>query len=109
MFLPVFFDCSSSFGYAGCVDTTKSISCVVSYTAVDQIDQLTCPVDDCPPSFIHHPGKTASRYGPHYTSAPPRRAFCPSSLTTLACQLVSVRLAAMTHPGTKIPSLLCAI
>ncbi len=21
---------------------------------------LTCPVDDCPPSFIHHPGKTGS-------------------------------------------------
>jgi len=21
---------------------------------------LTCPVEDCPPSFIHHPGKTAS-------------------------------------------------
>ena len=77
VFLPVFFDCSSSFGYAGCVDTTKSISCGVSYIAADRIDQLTCPVDDCPPSFIHHPGKTASRYGPHYTSAPMPRVCLP--------------------------------
>ena len=22
--------------------------------------KLTCPVEDCPPSFIHHPGKTGS-------------------------------------------------